>query len=168
MPASAAPGNVGSLAVAGTLIFNTSPGESLAGACVWDTNFSLSLTGVATDVQLPASEYTGAVTIGGFGVDICASYDGCCIAPGFSYTLTSTGPVGEMSCSGNESPIVVGSFWLWSGGGSCTVANESVPNVSLSGLTESVPTAITTAGDVTSLAMTGALKLCAPTGSTGC
>lgn len=134
----------------------------------WGRPFSLSLNGIAADVVLPGSEYTGPVAIAGSG----AYFVSCFWVtgdPSFSIAVTGSGPIGQMACSVSVVAVAYGSAWVWNGQGSCTVAEQSVPNVSLYGITETaVPTGVTASGAVTSMAMSGVLRICAPSGSTGC
>lgn len=173
VPASAAstPTDAGAVAVAGTVTYTSSPGDALGGVggCVWDQSFDVSLTGVATDINLPGSEYTGPVSLTGSGLQICMDYvDGG--GAGMSYTLTGTGPVGELRCSGTVSIWSFAGLWSWNGGssGSCSVANGPITNVSLTGFTETLPAGVTTSGNLSALALSGVLKICAPYGAIGC
>ncbi len=171
VPASAAstPTDAGAVALAGTVTYTSSPGDALVGPCAWDQTFSANLTGVATDINLPGSEYTGPVTLSGSGVQICMDYvDGG--SAGMSYTLTGTGPLGQLQCSGTVEILSFAGYWVWNGGsnGSCSVANGPISNVSLTGFTETLPAGVTTGGDLSALAVTGVLKICASSGAIGC
>lgn len=134
----------------------------------WGRPFSLSLSGIAADVVVPGSEYSGPVAINGSG-----SYFVSCFwiagSPSFSITVTGTAPVGQMSCSVAVVAAAYGPAWVWNGQGACTVAGQPVSNVSLYGVTETaVPTGVTSGGAVTSVDLAGLLRLCAPGGTTGC
>ena len=164
-PAAAALDNAGAVVLAGTVSYDTPNSVPVLSGCQ-ATGFTMSMAGAIADVELLGSEYAGPVSLDGYGVSICMSYaDGG--TGGMTYTLSGSGPLGELQCSIYTSLAAFGPLWTWYGDGSCTVADQSVSDVWVTGQTQAVPAGVSTGGYISSLALTGTLAICA-SGNTIC
>jgi hypothetical protein len=112
------PYQAGAGAFAGTITYAAGQGIDLLSSCA-STGWSMSLLAAGVEVELASNEYAGPVSISVNQSDWCAQ-NGLSFPFG-TVTITSTGPVGHLSCSHYADAIMVGTAFHMVSGGTCYI-----------------------------------------------
>ena len=116
--AGANPWQGGAGALAGSIVYAPGQGINLLSSCA-STSWTMSLLSAGVEVELAANEYAGPATITISQSDWCAE-NGLSFPFG-TLTITSTGPVGSLSCSHYADGTFVGTVFHMVSGGTCYI-----------------------------------------------